>query len=104
MLLRDVLPDVKLSNTAWRSIGLMCILLGVAGLGITLLVLVDAWQQFVGRGAVLDKLSDAMNWGQRFQYRRQFQGAGFVTLLIGGALIHVGWKEVRGAGDGRDAT
>ncbi|HEX2839175.1 MAG TPA: hypothetical protein VHN77_13740 [Phycisphaerales bacterium] len=103
MLLRDVLPGVKLSNTAWWCIGLVCVLLGTAGLGITLVVLVDAWQQFVGRGAVLDGLSDAMNWGQRFRYRRQFQGAGVVTLLVGGALLHVGWKELRCERIGREA-
>lgn len=104
MLLRDVLPGVKLSNTAWLCVGLVCILLGIVGVAFTGLVLVDAWQQFVGRGAVLDGLSDAMNWGQRFRYREQFQGAGVVTLLIGGALIHVGCKEVRGGGSDRDAT
>lgn len=104
MLLRDVLPGVKLSNTAWLCVGLVCILLGIVGVAFTGLVLVDAWQQFVGRGAVLDGLSDAMNWGQRFRYREQFQGAGVVTLLIGGALIHVGCNEVRGAGSARDAT
>ncbi len=104
MLLRDVLPGVKLSNMAWWCIGLVCILLGVAGLAFSGLVLVDAWQQFVGRGAMLDGLSDAMNWGQRFRYREQFQGAGVVTLLIGGALLHVGWKELRGARGGREVA
>lgn len=104
MLLRDVLPGVKLSNTAWWCVGVACILLGIAGLGITLLVLIDAWQQFVGRGAVLDGLSHAMNWGQQFRYREQFQGAGFVSLLTGGALLHVGWKEVRGASRGHGSV
>ncbi|MFO0832628.1 MAG: hypothetical protein U0637_12405 [Phycisphaerales bacterium] len=96
-LLRDVLPGARLSDRAWGCIGLLCVALGVTGLGFTLLVLVDAWQQFVGQGAVLDRLSNLVQPGIQFHNRAQFQETGALTLLIGGALVHAGLKEVRAA-------
>ena len=85
MLLRDLFDKTRLPNAAWLAIGIGLLLLGTAGIVYAALVVVDAWLQFQGQAPILSHRG------------RRRGGGGIGALLIGGALVSLGWSEARAA-------